>query len=69
MIDDKYEALNEGELVMAVFVDIKKCFDSISHAILLQKLSLYGIHGIKFSDVYKWPSTAYTYLGQQYICW
>ena len=57
MIDDKYEALNEGELVMAFFVDIKKCFDSINHAILLQKLSLYGIRGLEISNIYKWPST------------
>ena len=30
---------------MACFFDIKKCFDSINHAILLRQLALYGIHG------------------------
>ena len=30
---------------MACFFYIKKCFDSINHAILLQKLALYGIRG------------------------
>ena len=45
IIDDWYEALNEGEFVMACFFYIKKCFDSINHAILLQKLALYDIRG------------------------
>ena len=45
IIDGWYEALNEGEFVMACFFDIKKCFDSINHAILLRKLALYGIRG------------------------
>ena len=45
IIDDWYEALNEGEFVMACFFDIKKCLDSINHAILLQKLAFYGIRG------------------------
>ena len=30
-----------------MFFDIKKCFDSINHAILLQKLALYGIRGLE----------------------
>ena len=41
-IDDWYEALNEGEYIMACFLDVQKCFDSINHSILLQKLSYYG---------------------------
>ena len=45
VIDDWYEVLNESEFVMACFFDIKKCFDSINHAILLRELALYGIRG------------------------
>ena len=43
LVDDWYEAINEGEYVMACFFDIKKCFDTINHKILLEKLAHYGI--------------------------
>ena len=42
MIVYQYEAINEGEFIMACFFDIQKCFDSIDHTILLRKLAHYG---------------------------
>lgn len=38
-------ALHNGEIATAVFLDIKKAFDTVPHDILLQKLESYG-----FSD-------------------
>ena len=47
LIDDWLEAINNGEFIMSCFIDVKKCFDTIDHSILLQKLKLYGINGIE----------------------
>ena len=45
MLDDWYDAINNNEIIVSCFFDIQKCFDSISHKILLQKLSLHGVNG------------------------
>ena len=45
IIDDWYDAMNEGEYIMSCFLDVQKCFDCINHDLLLEKLSLYGING------------------------
>ena len=38
--------LNSGDLVIGVFLDLKKAFDTVDHNILLKKLYAYGIRGI-----------------------
>ena len=43
MCDNWYENMNNGKLTGVVFIDIRKAFDSIDHAILLQKLAYYGV--------------------------
>ena len=43
VVDDWLESMNEGELIGVCFLDIKKCFDTINHKYLLQKLKKYGI--------------------------
>ena len=40
------KALDEGDHVVAVFLDLRKAFDVVSHQILLGKLSHYGIRGL-----------------------
>ena len=45
VIDDWYEAINEGQMIGAIFLDISKCFDTIDHELLLFKLEKYGIRG------------------------
>ena len=43
LIDDVLENVNEKEITALCFLDIKKCFDTINHEILLVKLQKYGI--------------------------
>ena len=43
MLDDIRKSVDNDQLVGAVFVDLSKAFDTISHAILLEKLAIYGI--------------------------
>ena len=38
-----YKGINEGELTIAPYIDLKKAFDTVNHKILLQKLGKLGI--------------------------
>ena len=42
-------ALDDGQIVAAVLIDLSKAFDSIIHNLLLQKLHIYGIHGVELT--------------------
>ena len=39
------QAIDAGQYVGAIFLDLTKAFDCINHNILLQKLDCYGIRG------------------------
>ena len=41
-----YLNIDKGMPTSAIFLDLAKAFDTIFHAILLQKLELYGITGV-----------------------
>ena len=43
LLDNIRREVDSGKLVGAVFIDLSKAFDTISHAMLLGKLSRYGI--------------------------
>ena len=45
LVDKITEALEKGEVVIGVFLDFSKAFDTVDHHILLEKLKLYGIMG------------------------
>ena len=43
-------SLDTGDLVIGVFLDLKKAFDTVDHTILLKKMYAYGIR----DNVLKW---------------
>ena len=58
-IDDVRKAVDKGKLVGALYIDLSKAFDTIGHAILLEKIKSYGISGVELD----WFSN---YLFQRY---
>ena len=38
-----YKQVNEGDVVIATYIDLKKAFDTVNHSILIQKLRKVGI--------------------------
>ena len=42
-VNDIYEALNLGQITIAVFIDLRKAFDTVIHIILSKNLKLLGI--------------------------
>lgn len=49
LVESIYDALDERKIVGALFIDLKKAFDTIDHHLLLKKVETYGIRGVALS--------------------
>ena len=49
LVDKISNSLDTGEYVLELFLDFTKAFDTVSHAILLQKLEHLGVRGISLN--------------------
>ena len=47
--EDLYKNLNNGQISIAVYIDLRKAFDTVNHQILLKKLRLLGICGLNLN--------------------
>ena len=45
LIDKITKSVDSGDIVINLFVDFRKAFDTVSHSILVEKLYAYGIRG------------------------
>ena len=64
-VTDKWmSAIDNGELVGLVMIDLKKAFDCVDHSILLKKLALYGFD----TAVVKWFENYLCSERKQYTC-
>ena len=64
LIDGILENMNNREITGLCLLDIRKCFDTIDHVILLQKMHNYGIRDCEF----KWFES-YLYNRNQMLCY
>ena len=46
LTEKKYESVEKDEFLIGIFLNLSKAFDTLSHTILLNKLSYYGFRGI-----------------------
>jgi len=52
LLNEILTALNNKQMVGGIFCDLHKAFDSINHAVLLEKMKFYGVSG-KFYNLVK----------------
>ena len=62
LIDNITSSLDRKELVMGIFLDLSKAFDTVDHEILFDKLYFYGIRGIALDWV-----KSYFYNRKQFV--
>ena len=49
LVDRMTNSLDKGDIVISIFLDLKKAFDMVDHPTLLNKLYAYGIRGNAFN--------------------
>ena len=62
LVNNITNSLDSSDIVIGVFLDLKKAFDTVDHTILLKKLYAYGIR----SNAHKWL-TSYLTGRTQYV--
>ncbi len=45
LVDKFHETIEKDEIMVGIFIDLSRAFDTIAHGILLRKLHFYGIRG------------------------
>ena len=61
-VDHIMSAVDNSNMVLGVFLDFKKAFDTVNHNILLKKLYKYGIRGIAHNWIKDYLSNRYQYV-------
>ena len=56
LIDKITSAMDKGEHIIGLFVDLAKAFDTVNHTTLLKKLTHYGIRGTALQWIHSYLS-------------
>ena len=64
LVENVNQALDSGKVLVGVFLDLKKAFDTVDHKILIDKLFKYGIRG----NILNWFKS-YLTNRKQYVNW
>ena len=64
MVEKVNQALDTGKVLVGVFLDLKKTFDTVDHKILVDKLFKYGVRG----NILNWFKS-YLSNRKQYVNW
>lgn len=62
LIDKITKALDNGDIVIGVFLDFSKAFDTVDHKILLKKLEWYGIRNAPLKWFHDYLNKRYQYV-------
>ena len=49
--EEIYQRINEGKITVATYIDLKKAFDTVNHAIIIQKLEKLGINNFNIARI------------------
>ena len=60
--DQIRQAMDQGKLTGAVFIDLQKAFDTVEHCILLSKLPFYGIKDTEHAWIKSYLSNRYQFV-------
>ena len=64
LVEKVNQALDSGKVLVGIFLDLKKAFDTVDHKILVDKLFKYGIRG----NIFNWLKS-YLSNRKQYVNW
>ena len=48
LVDHLTYKLNSGNIPTNIYIDLSKAFDTLTHSILLDKMSFYGVNGVAY---------------------
>ena len=67
IIENITTSIDKGQFTVGVFIDLKKAFDTIDHANLVEKLKYYGVRGVALSWMSSYLSNRTQYVSYNNI--
>ena len=62
LVNDLTKQIDRGKVSTNIYIDLSKAFNTLDHAILLDKLNYYGIRGVANNLLHSYISNRYQYV-------